>query len=329
MNIPSVRALLVLSLVGCTPAVSPMTDAAGDDAGASDSGAVDSGGPMDAGPTDAGRFACSPAAACTRVGGFLGEVYQRGDATPTLRNSHLTIAHPAALATGLVHSVLDTAFTPDATSCNLNGGATANWILEETDATHLAIGAARPVTAGNPYAFIDETIGSLPVAPVMATEGSSGFGPVDVILPVFLDAAGTQVLLFPVRDLVVTMTTDASNTCVGTYNAAGLDPANSCLPDATHPAFLDDGTLTGFIGLEDADAVDISTLSESLCVLLSGNATMYGDGASPVQHCKRTGGVIDFPGDWCSATNTAATSTCHDAVQLDAAFAASGVALAP
>jgi hypothetical protein len=36
-------------------------------------------------------------------------------------------------------------------------------------------------------------------------------------------------------------------------------------------------------------------------------------------------GKIDYQGEWCDATNSAADATCADAVQLGAEFAASAV----
>ncbi len=107
----------------------------------------------------------------------------------------------------------------------------------------------------------------------------------------------------------------------------GFDPAKNCLPDAMHPLFINGAKLDGHITLEDADAVDIGTLSQSLCVLLSGDSSTYGDGGSPIERCKRTNGVIDFKGDWCSTTNMPADAACFDAVSLGADFAASAITI--
>jgi hypothetical protein len=71
--------------------------------------------------------------------------------------------------------------------------------------------------------------------------------------------------------------------------------------------------------------VIIESLSQSLCVLLSGNAAMYGDMGSP-NKCKRDADMkIVFKGDWCEATNMAADATCTDSAKLGAQFAASAV----
>ena len=93
------------------------------------------------------------------------------------------------------------------------------------------------------------------------------------------------------------------------------------------PQFIDGASLDGFVELEKADGVKVEQLSgESLCLLLTNNATLYGDPAGKV--CKRdANNKIVFQGDWCAATNSAATATCADAISLGATFAASSVAL--
>ena len=60
-------------------------------------------------------------------------------------------------------------------------------------------------------------------------------------------------------------------------------------------------------------------------MLLTGNAAQYGQQSGGTTVCKTGPSGILFPGDWCAATNGPATATCHDAVQLVASFAASGV----
>lgn len=64
--------------------------------------------------------------------------------------------------------------------------------------------------------------------------------------------------------------------------------------------------------------------------VLAGGAAAggIGDGGTPIQHgMKGPSGEIIFQGDWCSTTNGPATSTCSDAVQFTAGFAASGVTI--
>ena len=74
----------------------------------------------------------------------------------------------------------------------------------------------------------------------------------------------------------------------------------------------------------------ISAVQQSLCVLLSGNATMYGTvpSGSSVAVCKRdSSGNILYQGGWCSTTNAPAGNGCADAEQLNGNFAASSVTI--
>jgi hypothetical protein len=68
-------------------------------------------------------------------------------------------------------------------------------------------------------------------------------------------------------------------------------------------------------------------LRESLCVFLSGSALMYSQNAGKVLTCARAHGVIDFKGDWCSATNARATAECSDALRFEADFLASAAVI--
>jgi hypothetical protein len=118
------------------------------------------------------------------------------------------------------------------------------------------------------------------------------------------------------------------NNCIGSYNAATLQPANNCTPDATHPQFTDGASLDGYITLKDANNVTISALNESLCVLLSGGGAQYTTtkpGSSETVCTTDASGNVVYQGNWCSTTNMAATSSCADSVSLSANFAASSV----
>jgi hypothetical protein len=85
--------------------------------------------------------------------------------------------------------------------------------------------------------------------------------------------------------------------------------------------------------LEDADAVIITLLDESLCVLLAGSDPTYiTTNSSGVSVCARYGadagaeaGAIIYQGDWCAGTNAAATKSCADSQHVAAAFAAASI----
>jgi hypothetical protein len=251
--------------------------------------------------------------------------------------SAIDVTSPAALSTGVVK----TAFTGGAglnlPACNQNGTALFSWLLQlDTAASTLKTGGAKPVADPmTGYSFDDETIGAFHVQPAIfpnvAPDTAGNFSVatgVDLVMPVFLNAAGTSSVLLPMHQARITQSTLSSNNdCIGNYNAAGLDPANSCNPDSTHPAFLDAGKFDGYITLDEADTVIITVLNQSLCVLLSGNASMYGmANGSGVTVCKRdNNNVIVYQGHWCAATNAAATGSCADSEQMAGNFAASSV----
>jgi hypothetical protein len=250
--------------------------------------------------------------------------------------AEIDFAAPTAFTAGVVGGVIEGAATPNEPNCNLNGSATLSWLLRfDIGAATLETGGAKPVpNAAGPYSFVDEMVTQGPttfhVQPVTVNgplTSSCNFvsSPADVIIPIYLDSAGTQAVLLPLRGLQIAGSTSADRGCIGRYNAEGLDPANNCLPDNQHGAFQDGGKLSASIRLEDADTVDIGALNESLCVLLSGNSSMYGtqNGAGMLV-CKRDGnGHIVFQGDWCSTTNQA--GGCADAMRVAAGFAAQAV----
>jgi hypothetical protein len=288
-------------------------------------------------PTSTGSgAACAPKSTCTADHECLSTADNKGQTTLSFRMSELDMTAPAALTKGLVKMTVGGAVAPTITSCNLNGTGTFTWLLQfDTAASTLKTGGAKPVadiTKG--YSFDDEMIQGLHIQPVTftgikpdATGAFSVATGTDLLVPIFLDATGTNVVILPLKAArLINGKVSASQNCIGSYNAAGLDPASGCTADDTHPAFLSGAELDGHIILDDADTVTISLLQQSLCVLLSGDATMYGDGAKPTAHCKKdANNKILFKGDWCHATNAAADATCSDSVALGAKFAASAV----
>lgn len=276
---------------------------------------------------------CSPKASCTAGGECLNIADNAGSSTPGLRLSQLTIFAPPALASGIISGVLTGGMEPHNPVCNLNGQGTPSLLLQfDTGAGTITLGGSKPVAdPASGYSFVREDVNGISVAPA-TMQGTMGGGGdfavtsgVDVTLPFYIDE--TNVLVLPLRKATVSGTLSADNNCIGSYNADGLDPANGCLPTADTPAFLNGGHLEAYITLEDADLISLPSVQQSLCVLLSGNAAEYGDGAYPAK-CKRGGdGQIVFQGDWCDATNSAGTPQCFDAVHFQSEFAASGVHL--
>lgn len=249
----------------------------------------------------------------------------------------LALTAPPALTKGLVKSVIANGVTPAEPACNLSGGGTFSWLLSfDTVAGTVKTGGAKP--AANPalgYSFVDQNYpilgGMLHVAPVTLTAPidaacNTTSSKSDLNLPVYLNAMGNSQILLPLRQAqFVNLTVSGNRDCIGKYNAAGLDPAGGCLADQNTPAFFPGAQVVAFFNLEDADTIPIAPIGQSLCVLLSGDANTYGDGAQPLARCKRVNGKILFQGDWCTATNQAASAACKDALYFAAGFAASGV----
>jgi hypothetical protein len=281
-----------------------------------------------------GGAACDPKAAeCKEVTSDCIALIDNAAASSFgLRMGQLTVTKPDVLAKGLVANTIANGVTMNLGQCNLAGGGTFSWLLQfDTTTNKVLTGGAKPTAdpkAG--YCFTNEMIMGFPIAPVPVDSnlmnGSFSANVGDITVPIYLDAMAKGVVLLPLKDGVLTGQLSADNNCVGKYNADTLDPGNNCLAEPPDKlAFTNAGTLEGYITLEAADEVIVDSLSQSLCVLLSGDAVKYGDGMSPAK-CKRDVMMkIEYKGDWCDATNMAATADCGDSAKLGAEFAASAV----
>lgn len=320
-----------------TPADSgtPMDSGSAMDAGA-DAGAPDAGQP-DAGQDAGTMLPCAVPVTCTvPAPACIGLADNAGRSTFGLRIAQVSFDKPVAFTMGVFAQAASGAAMPDVMACRLNGSATLNWLLQlDTDGGTLKTGGAKWVSdATLGYAFVDEMVMSggqsfhvqPAVSPGALDGGALATAPFDLLFPLYLDMAGTSVLLLPLKQLTLTGAVSADHDCIGAYNAQGLSPDTGCLPDATHSAFVNGGAAAGFISLEEADGVLISALNQTLCVLLSQNPAMYGTTVNGHTVCKRDGqNKILFQGDWCAATNAAATLSCADSERVTFGFAASSV----
>lgn len=306
--------------------------AGGSGSSSSSSGATSTSTSTSSGGCVAGCSLCNFASCKATDKECVGLVDNTGLPKFSLRMSQLDVTAPGALTSGIVAGIVAGAVTPGNAGCNLNGSATFNWLIQfDTAASTIKTGGAKPVADPNAgYDFVDEMVGGKHLAPITYTgvtpDASGNFTVAtgtDLFVPIYLDAAGTSVVILPLKNSRLTMgKLSASHNCIGSYNADKLDPANSCLPDSKTKAFVDGASLDGLITLEDADTVIVSSLNESLCVLLSQDPATYGEkNAMGVTVCKRTGGTINFQGDTCAM----AGGTCKDSVALSANFAASSV----
>lgn len=254
-----------------------------------------------------------------------------GDTGFALRMGQLSITKPDVLKTGsAVGNLVAGGVQMALPKCNLDGTGNFSWILQfDNTAGTMTTGGSKPVAdpaAG--YCMIDETLGTTPVKPVsVATKPANGVFAADVgdlVVPIYLDAM--NYVLMPLKATKINGTLSSDNNCIGKYNADKLDPANNCIEEPPEIlAFTNGGTIEGHILLEDADQIIVESLGQSLCVVLSGNPAMYGNGASP-NLCKRDAMMkIEFKGDWCTGTNMAADATCTDSMKMTAEYAASGV----
>lgn len=280
---------------------------------------------------------CSLKASCTVADkACVGLVDNTAQSKFGLRMSELDLSKPAALASGVIAQVVASAVPLHVPACNQNGTATFSWLLQfDTTAGTLKTGGAKPAAdATTGFSFVDEMIGGAHIQPVTFTAKPDASGTfsiitgMDLTIPVYLDASGSMAVVLPIHEARFTSGTLSSNqNCIGVYNGTGLDPANSCVPDPTHPGFITAGTVDGYITLAEADSVVVDKVSSSLCAILTnGNGTYTTTNAQGISVCKRdSNNAILLPGDWCASTNAAATSGCTDAVQLAGNFAASSV----
>ena len=252
-----------------------------------------------------------------------------------LRLAQLTVSAPEALTQQVVYNLIADGVNINLDACNVSGAGTFSLLTEfDNQSGELTIGGAFPVA--NPsdgYCYVHDAptgIAPVTVQSNLKADGSFETAPISAItLPIFLDASATSAVYLPLSQARFTGgKLSADQNCIGSFNAGGLLPKFNCAPDpgAGIEYFINGASLEGFIRLEDADSVDVDLLGQSLCVLLSGDATSYGDGDETMERCKRDAqDNIELKGDWCSTTNGA--GGCQDAFRLTAGLAASGAQL--
>lgn len=284
---------------------------------------------------------CAPSsAACDLASLCLTPVSQSTASLLAFRMAQLDFTLPTALAAGPTRSTLAQAALPDDPTCNLFGTGTFSWLLQFDPSTGVLFtgGARPPADPSAGYSFDTETLdggsASFQVAPAMLSASESAecafsSSTADLVLPAFLDPAGTSVLVLPLHHVGFTNgRISLDNGCIGQFDPGGLDQNNACMPAGPGTTFADDATVSGFFVIAETDTVDVPSAGESLCVLLSGDPAGYGDGGSPVARCKRdASGNILFKGDWCSTTDAEATPGCEDALRFTATFAAQAVTI--
>ncbi|MSP24168.1 MAG: hypothetical protein EXR75_03185 [Myxococcales bacterium] len=252
----------------------------------------------------------------------------------TLRLSQLSITKPQALTTVTVQKIVSDGVNINLPACNVPGTGTFSLLTEfDLAAGTFRTGGALPEAdpkGGYCYAY-DDKLGVEPADAKLTIDADLRFSTAAIdriVVPIYLDLAATSAVYLPLRNAVLKDgQLSPDHNCIGKFNAAGLEPVNNCLPDtdAGIDYFINGGKLEGHITLEEADAVTVELLAQSLCVLLSGDPATYGDGQKP-NKCKRDGAAkITLVGDWCSTTDSA--GGCKDAFQLSAELAGSAAKL--
>jgi hypothetical protein len=271
----------------------------------------------------------TPEVTCTLDRECLALTHNAGATSFGLRVVHIEIDQPASF-TGLMDVMMDSSFTPDILECGAYGYDRSSWLLSfDLVAGTLALGGFDPPEdPSQGVSFLNtvmtQTGKSFPIQPVTypLELGADGTFTViegqDVNLPVHLTFWGeTSLSMLPLRALrVVDAALSASHDCVGHLQPEDPDDGD---------VFSNGGELDGFLTLEDADAVEVTGFRMSLCAAISGDIAKWGDSGMPINRCKRTNGVIDLHGDWCSATNAPADEGCFDSMKFRASFAASAV----
>jgi hypothetical protein len=250
-----------------------------------------------------------------------------------LRMAHLAVTKPTALTAPTIKPLIEKGVVMSLEQCNLDGDGSFNLLMQfDTAAKTLKVGGAKPpAKATDGYAFATGVVKGSDISPVTvdATIGTDGaFSQsqgADIVLPIYIGGATDPTVLLPIKQAKISGTLSSDNNCVGKFDPTKLKDK---VCTGAVGAYTDAANLEGHITLAQADDVVVDVLGQSLCVILSGDPTTFGDGGMPIK-CKRTNGVIDFKGDWCTTGNKPADATCADSVQLTGTLSASSVKLNP
>lgn len=281
----------------------------------------------------------------------------RTDGHAQLRVSQLAVESPAVLTQPFMQTTIITEgitpTRPDA-SCRQQGTNRFNILLDfNFETMEIKVGSAIPQsllghtvgegTCWANYEGTDTADLKSKITPVSTTftvnESTGEFEAVfekgeDRIMNVPIYVADTEddFALLPLRELVVTGTLTAGNSCVGKFVHEDLT-APTCAAGTSGFRWENAGKYVGYVTVEDADTVDVSSLGFSLCTLLSGNSVKWDNNADGIGRCVNSAGYKansnKLPeGNWCSVSNSADASKCGgvlDSWQLKTEFAASGI----
>lgn len=174
-----------------------------------------------------------------------------------------------------------------------------------------------------------------------STGTSHGYSPVSY--QVIYDAASTagaaptSYIVVPIREAELTYRTNdpMHPNCIGKYNADKLDPNSGCVDNGTMmttaPGWVGnfdtkagegDAHVEGYFLITELEQVYSKVLGSTLCVSYPTpqQATTDGWATDTEKRCRKSAKWDPSkddqsglpPGDWCAATNSAATASCHD-----------------
>ncbi len=277
-----------------------------------------------------------------------------------LRVSQLAVESPAVLTQPFMQTTIITeGITPTRpdSACRQQGTNRFNILLDfDFETMQMKVGAAIPQkllghnigegTCWANYVDTDQSDLKSKIFPVSTTftlnestgEFSATFpkpaeGEQNVMnVPIYVADTEDDFALLPLRELVVTGTLSAGNSCVGKFVHEPL-AAPTCAADSSGFRWENAGKYIGYVTVDDADSVDVSSLGFSLCTLLSGDSVKWDNNADGIGRCVNSAGFKansnQLPeGNWCSVSNSADASACDgvlDAWQLKTEFAASGI----
>lgn len=269
-----------------------------------------------------------------------------GTGKTQLRMTQLVTTNPPALTTQFFEDiVLNKNMRLAYDSCPIYGTGQFSWLLSWDDASGKVTVGGGPTVAnegqvknGTCFLQLHDPTSGFDAAPVtvdskIAADGTFDIAIDSIVIPIFLDASGSNYVLLPLHHVEMKntasgrVTDDAGNpstsgNCIGAYKSDALDPGSSCYPDDNFTFFDPGGELTGYITVDESDTVMVKDLQETLCVLLADDPSLATDG-KPKRCARDANNHILAKGDWDSATNTAKDG--GDAYRLVAQFAAAAV----
>jgi hypothetical protein len=249
-----------------------------------------------------------------------------GKSVLDFRIRRLNVIAPPALASSFVQNAVVTKNIDLSNACGDTGNGAFNWLIRiDKSSSTFTTGGAPP--NGDPYGsycFFHNVAGGIQVGPTSGKFTLNGntleAEPLDKLnIPIFVNGDPTNVVILPITyGTIKNVTLSPDGNCIGAFDPAALDSTCTESDNTTCSKWLSAGALGGYITLEEADAVYVADLSESLCVLLT-QSSKGTDGKCQRDDNKK----IKFTGDYCSTTKS--PGGCADSTWMAATFAAAAV----